>query len=190
MLRLTFRNLAANKGRFAMTTLAVVLGVGFVVASFVLSDGLRSSFGDLSDEITEGTDLAVRPTSEFGEPAPLDESIVDQVAAIEGVRVAEAFVASDDNAVQPILADRTTIDTNGPPQLTFAWIDDTDVDGIAGESERGLTQDVGSLLNILRGNLMCDVNHGEFPDRAVQHPFHLGDIAVRYTEIGRECNDW
>ena len=34
MLRLTLRNLAANKARFAMTTFAVVLGVGFVVASF------------------------------------------------------------------------------------------------------------------------------------------------------------
>ena len=52
MFRLTLRNLAANKARFAMTTFAVVLGVGFVVASFVLSDGLRSTFSDLSDDIT------------------------------------------------------------------------------------------------------------------------------------------
>ena len=37
MLRLTLRNLAANKARFMMTTFAVVLGVGFVVSSFVLS---------------------------------------------------------------------------------------------------------------------------------------------------------
>ena len=54
MLRLTLRNLAAHKGRFAMTTFAVVLGVGFVVASFVMSDGLRSTFAKLSEEITAG----------------------------------------------------------------------------------------------------------------------------------------
>ena len=72
MLRLTLRNLAANKARFAMTTFAVVLGVGFVVASFVLSDGLRSTFGDLSEEITGETDLVVRPVTEFGTALPLD----------------------------------------------------------------------------------------------------------------------
>ena len=57
MLRLTLRNLAANKARFLMTTFAVVLGVGFVVSSFVLSDGLRSTFNQLSEDITVGTDL-------------------------------------------------------------------------------------------------------------------------------------
>ena len=46
MLRLTLKNLRANRVRFAMTTFAVVLAVSFVVSSFVLTDGLRSTFGD------------------------------------------------------------------------------------------------------------------------------------------------
>jgi len=124
MLRLTFRNLAANKARFAMTTFAVVLGVGFVVASFVLSDGLRSSFGSLSDEITVGTDLQVRPVSEFGEPLPLDQDLVAEISAIDGVEVAAGLIFADDNAMQAVKADGTTISSIGPPQLTFSWVDD------------------------------------------------------------------
>ncbi|GJM37865.1 MAG: ABC transporter substrate-binding protein [Acidimicrobiales bacterium] len=127
MLRLTLRNLAARKARFAMTTFAVVLGVGFVVASFVMSDGLRSTFDGLSEDITAGTDLLVRPTSEFGEPTPLDESLVEQVIAIDGVDNAVAYIESDENEIQPIKADGSTITTSGPPQITFAWMEDTSI---------------------------------------------------------------
>ena len=127
MLRLTLRNLSANKARFAMTTFAVVLGVGFVVSSFVMSDGLRSTFGQLSEDITAGTDLLVRPTSEFGEPLPLDEDLIAAVRAVDGVDNAAAFIESTENEIQPIKADGSTITSQGPPQLTFAWIDDTDL---------------------------------------------------------------
>ena len=153
MFKLTLRNLAAHKARFAMTTFAVVLGVGFVVASFVLSDGLRSTFGDLSTEITDGTDLEVRPVSQFGEPIPLDESLIDQVAAIDGVRVAAGFVEAGENAVQPIKADGTTIDTFGPPQLMFSWIDDpelgsfTIVEGQPPSAPGEFTMDVDAASN-------------------------------------------
>jgi putative ABC transport system permease protein len=147
VLRLTLRNLAANKARFLMTTFAVVLGVGFVVASFVLSDGLRSTFDDLSDEVTAGTDLVVRPTSEFGEPLPLSEDLVAEVRAVDGVANAIGFVESDDNQIQPIKDDGDTIDTVGPPQLVFAWTDDTElgsftvVDGAAPDAPGEFTMD-------------------------------------------------
>jgi len=153
MIRLTFRNLAANKARFAMTTFAVVLGVGFVVASFVLSDGLRSTFSDLSEDITDGTDLVVRPVSEFGEPLPLDERLVDDILAIEGVDNASAFVEADVNTVQPIKADGSTIPTNGPPQLMFSWTEDeslgsfTVVAGEAPDAPGEFTMDLDAAAN-------------------------------------------
>ncbi|MEZ5246397.1 MAG: FtsX-like permease family protein [Acidimicrobiales bacterium] len=127
MLRLTLRNLAANKARFMMTTFAVVLGVGFVVSSFVMSDGLRSTFTQLSEDITAGTDLLVRPTSDFGEPLPLPEEIVADVLAVDGVDNAVAFMESAENEIQPIKADGTTITTSGPPQITFAWTNETEI---------------------------------------------------------------
>ena len=57
MFRLTFKNVRANKVRFGLTTFGVVLAVSFVVAAFVLGDGLRRSFTDVSREITAGVDL-------------------------------------------------------------------------------------------------------------------------------------
>ena len=61
MFKLTFRNLLEKKIRFALTTLAVVLGVTFVVGVFVLTDSLRSTFGDLATEIA----IYARIRSEF-----------------------------------------------------------------------------------------------------------------------------
>ena len=60
--KLTLRNLRANTGRFAMTTFGVVLAVSFVVSAFVLGDGLRRTFGDLTTDIAGGvTPLGAAP---------------------------------------------------------------------------------------------------------------------------------
>ena len=68
MLTLTLRTLYANKVRLALTTFAVILGVAFIVSSFVLGDGLRRNFSSLSEEIVGGVDLEVQPNAEFGSP--------------------------------------------------------------------------------------------------------------------------
>ena len=47
MFRLSLRNIASNKSRFALTTFAVLLGVSFVVSSFVLTDGLLKTFDSI-----------------------------------------------------------------------------------------------------------------------------------------------
>ncbi|MCU0274969.1 MAG: ABC transporter permease, partial [Acidimicrobiales bacterium] len=117
VLRLTLRSLRANKIRLALTTVAVVLGVSFIVASFVLADGLNDSFDELAGDITSGTDLAVRPVDDFGTPQPMDESVADLVAGVEGVAAVAVQVSADN--VMPVRADGTTIPTTGPPQLGF-----------------------------------------------------------------------
>ncbi len=123
MIRLTLKNLAANKARFALTTFGVVLAVSFVVSAFVLGDGLRSSFTTLAEDITAGVDLEVRNTAEFGDAAPLAFESVAAVGALDGVAVAVASIEAADNAVRPIKGDGSFITTNGPPQLAFNWID-------------------------------------------------------------------
>ena len=47
LFRLTIKSIRSNVVRFLLTGLAVVLGVGFVVGTFIITDGLRSTFGDL-----------------------------------------------------------------------------------------------------------------------------------------------
>ncbi len=122
MIRLTLRNLNANKIRLALTTFAIVLGVSFVVSSFVLTDGLRQSFGSLSQEIVGTTDLEVRPVSDFGSPKPLDASVEQLIGNVDGVSNAVGQVVSDN--IQPIKADGTPVTTAGPPLFGFSWVDD------------------------------------------------------------------
>ena len=128
MFRLTLKNLAANRIRFALTTFAVVLAVAFVVSSFVLTDGLRSSFDNLSADIVGGTDYEIRPADTFGAPDAIAPSALDDVAAVTGVAVA-APVVSTDYDVRPITPSGEEISINGPPQFGFGWIDDNRLSG-------------------------------------------------------------
>ncbi|MEL6985810.1 MAG: ABC transporter permease, partial [Actinomycetota bacterium] len=147
MFRLTIKNLAANRIRLALTTFAVVLGVAFVVSSFVLTDGLRSSFDDLSSDITSGTDLELRPEGGFGSIEVIPESALADVQAIEGVDVAAPLVEAE-MTVRPINAEGETITIDGPPQLAFGWSDDSRlsmvslVDGRAPDGPGQFTMDL------------------------------------------------
>jgi putative ABC transport system permease protein len=123
MFRLTIKNLRANKVRFALTTFGVILAVSFVVAAFVLGDGLRSSFTKVSEDVTAGVDLQVRNHVDFGDAPPLSPSTVATVAAVHGVADAVADIESADNAVRPVRPNGENIQTNGPPMLAFNWID-------------------------------------------------------------------
>ena len=127
MLRLTIKNLLANKVRFALTTFGVMLAVSFVVSAFVLGDGLRSSFSTVTEEATAGVDLEVRTVAEFGEPADLPMSIVDRVAGVDGVADAVPVIEADDNAVRPLRADGEPLPLSGQPQMAFNWADNDEL---------------------------------------------------------------
>ena len=62
MLRLTWRNLLARKVRLLMSTLAIVLGIGFLAGVMTFSSGLNATF----DNIVEGStpDAQVRPAGD------------------------------------------------------------------------------------------------------------------------------
>ncbi len=123
MFRLTYKNLLANKVRFALTTFGVILAVSFVVSAFVLGDGLRSSFTKVSEDVTAGVDLEVRNVADFGDTPPLPADTPSTVAAVDGVADAVPNIEAADNAVRPIRANGENIPTAGPPQLAFNWID-------------------------------------------------------------------
>lgn len=124
MLKLTLRNLSCHKARTALTTFGVMLAVGFVVSAFVLGDGLRASFDQVSDDITAGVDLQVTHSEDLGETPPLPDGAVAEIAAIDGVDAAVADVEAADDAVRPHTPGGAGITTDGPPQLAFNWIDD------------------------------------------------------------------
>jgi putative ABC transport system permease protein len=177
--RLALKNLAANKIRLGLTALAIVLGVGFVVSSFVLRDGLKDSFASLSEEIVGTTDFGLSPMAEFdvdsgeliNENPMLTEADLDIVRSVDGVRVAEGGLEGPENGVQPIKSDGTTIPVNGPPQIGFSW---------------GVEDQLNPLV-IVEG--VAPTGSGEWVidlDAAADHGFVVGETTTFVTPEGRK----
>ncbi len=125
MLKLSLRNLLAHKVRFFMTTFAVVLGVGFVVGSFVLTDSLRESIKGLFTSISTGVDVTVQAklpeTGGFGTRGLVPVDVLDLVRNVDGVKEAEG-AATTQNIVM-IGSDGEPLTTTGAPQLGVTWGD-------------------------------------------------------------------
>ena len=62
MLRLTWRNLVARKLRLLMSTLAIVLGIGFLAGVMTFSSGLNATFDNIIKGSTQ--DAIVRTEGE------------------------------------------------------------------------------------------------------------------------------
>ena len=97
MLKVTLRNLNANKRRLVSTFFGVLLGVAFLTGTLVLSDTVNRTFMELFADVNAGTDAWVRSSSsidgQFGlSRARIDESLVPTVAAVDGVKTAEGVV--------------------------------------------------------------------------------------------------
>ena len=123
MLRLTIKNLLDKKIRFALTTLAVIASVAFVVGVFVLTDSLRASFSGLAGDIAGGSDLTVRVVQEIGQEfdrPPFDEAIAGDIAAVDGVaQIIPGVFSFNDTVI--IDGDGEAIRPQGPPALGFSW---------------------------------------------------------------------
>ncbi len=151
MLKLSSRNLAAHKLRFALTTFAVLLGVSFVVASFVLSDGLTKTFDTIIEDANSAVDVEIRAAEEFTEVdfamQHFDDDIVDEVSQLDGV--GEVVPGLTSFQVVPTKADGRPIETAGPPIFAVNWSDDssetvTIVDGSPPEAAGEFAIDVTS----------------------------------------------
>ena len=122
MFRLTIRNLLQKKIRFAFTTGIVVIGVTFVVGVFALTDSIRSSFNGLAGDLEIGVDLTVRSPLDIGDEldrVPVPVSVVDQIAALDGVESVDGRVVARNTYV--IDANGDAIVPKGPPGLGFSW---------------------------------------------------------------------
>ncbi len=126
MWRLTRKNLAARKFRLFSTAFAIMLGVAFMAGTLVLSDTIGKTFDDLFADIYEDTDAYVRQSSDFeafGQEVRgrVDASLVDTVAAVDGVEIAEG--TTNVSAVLLGKDGKPVIDQEGPPALGFDWSD-------------------------------------------------------------------
>src|SRR4051812_13276569 len=97
MFKLTFKSLRANKARFLLTSVAVLLGVAFMAGTFVLTDTIQKSYDDVAANVYRHTDAVVRSsrsvesTDQKGATArgTVSAATLDAVRAVPGVQAAE-----------------------------------------------------------------------------------------------------
>jgi putative ABC transport system permease protein len=127
--RTTIKAIGAHKRRLLATSSAVVLGVAFLSGTLVLGDTMETGFGDMFDEANAGTDAIVRSSTEVGdddisERGLLDASVVDDVAAVDGVAAAVPEIYG---IGQIVGSDGDPLGGNGPPTQAGNWIADPEI---------------------------------------------------------------
>lgn len=131
MFRTTLKDLRARKLRLLTTSLAVLLGVAFMAGTLVLTDTIGKTFDGLFANANVGTDVYVRGESAFStdmgdQRARLDVDLVDTVASVDGVAVAEGTIEA---YAQVVDKDGDPIGNPGMGAPTFggSWLADNDL---------------------------------------------------------------
>ena len=133
MLRATFKNLAARKLRLALSAFAIVLGVAFVVGSFVFTDTLDETFEQIFADAN--SDVIVRPvldeSDQFqftgGDARTLPVAMVDHLAGVDGVDRADGVVSNQ--SVFVIGSEGRLVGATGAPGIATNWTDAPAEDG-------------------------------------------------------------
>ena len=173
MLRVSIKSLLAHKIRFGLTTLAVVVGVAFVVGIFALTDTVRGQFDTLFEEINAGIDLTVRGQEQFdqqafgGAGAPVPETLLPEVRDVEGVAAASGTVTG--LPALAIDADGEPVRPNGGPPLGVNAIDQDLLTGLTREEGRPPEADDEIAMDI---------------DLAERGNFTVGDEVTLSTPLG------
>ncbi|HEX6844844.1 MAG TPA: FtsX-like permease family protein [Actinomycetota bacterium] len=130
MFRATIRGLLARKVRLLFTALSIVLGVGFVAGTYVLTDTMNAAFDELFAGVSQSSDVTVRSVSAFApEPAgpggggeerePLPASLLEEVQEVASVAAAEGSVQGYAQVVDPESGE--PIGGVGPPTIGTNW---------------------------------------------------------------------
>ena len=138
------KSLQARWGRSLFTGIAILAGVAFVAGSFVLADSLQRTFDNLIDGLTGNLDLQVRSQLDVdaidARRDPLPGDLVDAVAGVDGVAIAEPaisrFAQMIDPAGQPVI-------TQGAPTLGVSWDPSAGLSGVnlkGGRAPSGLEE--------------------------------------------------
>src|SRR5262249_15269797 len=98
MFSLTIKSILANKARFLLTSIAVLLGVAFMAGTFVLTDTIKKSYDDIASNVYRSTDAVVRSARETKSTnqggadtrGTISASMLEAVRAVPGVQAAEA----------------------------------------------------------------------------------------------------
>ncbi|MQS15503.1 FtsX-like permease family protein [Streptomyces kaniharaensis] len=134
MVKASIRNFLAHKGRMALSTLAVLLGVAFVSGTLVFSDTINVAFTNIAG--STAADVTVKPKQAFtpevedrglsGEVPTMPAAVVAKVAAVPGVQAAHGQISLQNLTVVD-RNDKPVGATTGAPTLGQNWYDDPQV---------------------------------------------------------------
>jgi putative ABC transport system permease protein len=126
---IALKGVIAHRLRYALTALAVLLGVAFIAGTFVLADTMNSTFNGLYNQIYAGTAAVVRATQPFNpgtsftiQRQEIDASLAGTVAQVPGVKA----VALDIEGYAQLVGKNGKpigVASNGPPTIGLAWTD-------------------------------------------------------------------
>jgi putative ABC transport system permease protein len=126
MFKAVIKGLLAHKLRLLLTGLAIVLGIGFVSGTYVLTDTMNKAFDNLFTDVTRGVDVFVsakdntESQTSFSPPG-IPESVLGTVEGVDGVQSAEGSV---DGFAQMIDKEGEAIVPNGPPSIGTTFLPD------------------------------------------------------------------
>ncbi len=149
----------------------MVIGVGFVVGTIVLTDSVRAQFDQLFVDINQGIDLQVRGVNEFdqgafGQSPPFDESVLPAVEAVPGVKLAGGNAGGIKALVVGL--DGKTVDPVGGPDLSVTWTSNSP----------------NSSLRVVDGGPpLSDHEVGLDVDTAKKAGAHVGDTVTIITPV-------
>ena len=178
MFRTALNGLRANKLRFTLTALSVVLGVAFVAGSFVFTDTINARFENLFTDVYAGVDATVRPDEgAFGAEDPyLEESLLAEVIEVDGAETAAGAVAG---FAQLIDADGVPIGGQGPPTLGFSWVEEPRLNLLRIEESNGRAPETA-------GEIAIDIATAEGNELSVGDEIEVQTIngAETFTIVG------
>ena len=129
MFQIAIRGLKQHPFRYLATAVAIILGVGFFIATSVMTTSFQDTLNGSIAEAFDDVDGAVRSTDVietdfFDIRQKIPASTADQIAEIDGVAGAAAFLTG---YAQVVDGTGKVLDAGGQPPQGVAWIDDETV---------------------------------------------------------------
>lgn len=134
MLRAAIKSLLGRKLRLVLTAFSIVLGVGFVAGTYVLTDTMNAAFEEVFEQTTAGVDVVVRAETAFDPIGAgpgggggtegresLPAELLETVAALPQVATANGDVQGYAQFVDPVTDE--VIGGVGPPTIGVNWND-------------------------------------------------------------------
>ncbi|MGZ6968034.1 MAG: ABC transporter permease, partial [Acidimicrobiia bacterium] len=126
MWKLTISSIRAQKARFFLTSVAVILGVAFMAGTLVLTDTIKQSYDNLAGATYDQTDAVVQSAHHVKDDqgkevrGSVDAALVSRIAAVPGVQSAEAEVRG---VAQVVGKDGKLLENgaNRPVPIALGW---------------------------------------------------------------------